>query len=285
MSHFSSKCVWGCVCVCVHVWVPVCVCVCVCACVWVPVSVCACVCVRVWVPVCVRVWVPVCVCACACLCGCLCARVRACVCACVCACVGACVCVCVRVWVPVCVCARVRVCVCARVRACVQVRRTSCGCTTCLGWGTRSCTTTLRWRRGWAGPRWGTWRDVCTTKSVRRGKQYGLCNTGMSSAAHQPVQCPFHACSAQLNRVDCLCSSSKRLHTRHWSRLAERLWRKCNSKHTYIHTYIHTYRCISINLNIVERFIYFSNSIQKVKLIYYMDSRHTKWNISSLYLL
>ncbi len=28
------------------------------------------------------------------------------------------------------------------------------------------------------------------------------------------------------------------------------------------------YRCISINLNVVEKFIYFSNSTQTVKLVY-----------------
>lgn len=48
-----------------------------------------------------------------------------------------------------------------------QVKRTSCECITCPGWGTRFCTTTLRWRRNRAGPPSGTWRAASTTKSVR----------------------------------------------------------------------------------------------------------------------
>ncbi len=35
------------------------------------------------------------------------------------------------------------------------------------------------------------------------------------------------------------------------------------------------YRCISKNLNVVEKFIYFSNSTQIVKLVYYIKSMHT----------
>jgi len=36
---------------------------------------------------------------------------------------------------------------------------------------------------------------------------------------------------------------------------------------------------------IAQKFIYFSNPTWKVKLIYYIDSVHAKWDISSLYLL
>ena len=48
----------------------------------------------------------------------------------------------------------------------MKARKTRCVSTTWLGWGIRSSTMTLRWRRSKAGPLWGRWRAACTTKWV-----------------------------------------------------------------------------------------------------------------------
>ncbi len=43
------------------------------------------------------------------------------------------------------------------------------------------------------------------------------------------------------------------------------------------------YKCISKNDNVVEKFIYFSNSTQIVKLVYLLNSMHTDWSSLSLW--
>ncbi len=48
-------------------------------------------------------------------------------------------------------------------------------------------------------------------------------------------------------------------------------------------SFMYSYRCISINLNVVEKFIYFSNSTQIVKLVYSINSMHTDWSSLSLW--
>jgi len=48
--------------------------------------------------------------------------------------------------------------------SCGKVRKTSWGCTTCPGWGIRSCVMIPRWKRNRAGPQWEIWRDVSATK-------------------------------------------------------------------------------------------------------------------------
>lgn len=48
----------------------------------------------------------------------------------------------------------------------IKERKIRCVCTTLPGWGIRSFTMTRRWRRNKAGPQWGRWRVVYTTKWV-----------------------------------------------------------------------------------------------------------------------
>ncbi len=68
----------------------------------------------------------------------------------------------------------------------------------------------------------------------------------------------------------------------------------CVYKYTYIHNvcdyhaysislYIHRY--ISKNLNVMKKVNIFCHSFQKMKSIYYIDSLHIEWNISSFYFL
>ncbi len=45
------------------------------------------------------------------------------------------------------------------------------------------------------------------------------------------------------------------------------------------------HRCISINYNVVEKLIYFSNSTQIGKLVYLMNSMHTDWHSLSLWFI
>ncbi len=66
----------------------------------------------------------------------------------------------------------------------------------------------------------------------------------------------------------------------------ETTWNECLKKHiTYNRLQIYKYRYISKNYNIMKKVDIFCPSFQKVKPIYYIDSLHIEWNISSLYFL